>query len=254
MSTTTTHTTHTTRGAPTTVIGLVTAIATVIPMGMTPAQASTLAAPYATETIGEDGLPGTYQERLDAWNSSDETDRAIAMDVMRDNAVAPVTAEATQNPTPTPAPDPDLPLPNVAGAQAGSATSRASGRDQIGMFTIIDIRPPVLGFGAEAEDADGDALPDGFENQLIQSFMPEHHVSAGERSDAGMPRFVDQSALQAIGVGRQVPPLVHTRAAGLGGRWEGGGGNQRWLMTEVEPPELPPPPPPPPCEWPYYCG
>jgi hypothetical protein len=48
-------------------------------------------------------------------------------------------------------------------------------------------------------------------------------VSGGERGDAGFTRFADQAELQATGpVLRQQPPLVHSRMAGLGGRWESG--------------------------------
>jgi Ricin-type beta-trefoil lectin domain-like len=195
------------------VIGLVCLMPTVLPLGTAPALADPLAASYESTSIGEDGLPGTYQERLDAWNSLDAAGRAIAMDVARDHGVAPVAAEAEQDTTPTPAPDPDETLPLPTATQASSAeTSSASGRELVNPDVLADIRPPVLGFGAEADDGDRDALPDAFENQLIQSFMPEYHVSAGERSDVGMPRFADQSTLQPLGVGRQQPPLVHDQA------------------------------------------
>src|SRR5262245_9219961 len=177
--------------------------------------------------LAEGDLPGTTEEHQDAWNSVTAEERTAILNVFRDNVVTPVANQEVQVPDPTPAPDPEeqLPIPNAA-ATAASASQRdlLSGFDLGELLNLLSTAAnPVQGF-ATGNDGDADGLPESFENQVVSEFMPEYHVSAGERSDVGFSRFKDQpTPLEAINPPeRQRPPLVHARVAGLGGKSEGG--------------------------------
>ncbi len=173
--------------------------------------------------LQQEEWPPSQQEAQAAWDSLSDGDRQIAVDVFEEGVLDPVIAQGQL-------PEPSIPASDTLGQ--GSQTVQAetlggSSRDGLSLVEYSSLASdlaatPVLGFGEPSQDTDGDALPQALEDTLAQSFMPDYHVSAGEKPEVGFSRFADQPELHAGPVLRQQPPLVHTRVTGVGGRWEGG--------------------------------
>ncbi len=170
--------------------------------------------------LSSDGLPSPEEQQA-AWDSLSPEERQIAVDVFEDQVLEPAIAGAAASGPPEPGAE------QLSQATPAQLAAGSSSRSDVGVAEHLDLisdlaGTPVLGIGSPSEDGDGDALPETLENAVAQSFMPEYHVSGGEKLEAGFTRFADQSELQPGPVLRQQPPLVHTRVTGVGGRTEDG--------------------------------
>jgi hypothetical protein len=118
--------------------------------------------------------------------------------------------------------------PNPDGLNFWLGQMQSNGRDFVlnafatsGEFQIL-----VTGLcDALTYDADGDGLPDAFENQLADAFAPDYHVSAGEPDH--FATFNDLSASQTIQrVFGATPPINYFRVTPLGFRTSSTSGTQ----------------------------
>lgn len=85
----------------------------------------------------------------------------------------------------------------------GGATASATGS-----ITVSSTGSPV--------DADGDSLPEAFENQLADAFTPGYFVSGGERSGTGFATFHDSLPQRVQQVFGPVPPISNFRVTPVG--------------------------------------
>ena len=174
-----------------------------------------------SSAVPADAVPGSTPERRTAWESLSEEQRARMLTKFQDDVgarvQADVEAQAQAHAQSAPA------APSWEDVVSGKAASLATP----GPRPVFTERAPepasaiasaasAASPASVASDADGDGLPESFENQVADAFTPFYHVSGGEAPGTGFALFANQVPLAIQQNLPPTPPVSHFRVRPLG--------------------------------------